>query len=588
MLETNSAADAFQQSVMHAIRSERAVTPTSLTLRITERRDTHFGCKVCVEAVETDPNGPEDTLLMDDRFKGATVEWAGKTRDKRVIAQFSNDEDNVLYLRGASAHELLGVETLQLDSMDFLTPILNAWKCEIWSEKALRVFAAMKSTIPVDDVALAQQSISARLSSSQKGALTLVNYQLGYLWGPPGTGKTETCAVKLATYLMAKQEAKILVVGIANDPLDQVVQRTDQLLKLFGRNDLRGHMTRYAISAVRHFLEHLLPGKNDALATRRPKPDDQPPVSKDPEMLGFDSNRKVTRLFALSIASAIARIEQLRALGPFDLLLIEEGSQANLAQVLPLMALAKSTVIAGDPSQLSPVAKSDRPEVKEWMARSAFALMPSMEADSVYMLREQRRMDEKICRLVSAVGYNNTLVTAPDCLTDGLWQSERRIVFADYAADQAVVIPALNMTPSPHKGARFRVESASRILEMLLQQRSEVPGFKTADVFVLSPFRLQVRMIRAMLDRHGFKDVRVKTVHQTQGKEATIVIFDPVDGNCPFLKSEEARRLMTVAFSRAKAKLLVLATEGDCANPILQKVKDLAEKLISETTPLSV
>jgi DNA replication ATP-dependent helicase Dna2 len=580
MLEANSAADAFQHSVMQAIRSERAVTPNSLTLRMTECKDTHVGCKVRVEAMETDPISPVDALLIDERFRDATVDWAGKTSDKRVTAQFSNDEDNVLYLRGASAFELQQVETLQLNSLDFLTPILNAWKCEIWSEKAMGIYAAMKSTILVDDVPLAQQSIAARLSPSQQGALGLVNYQLGYLWGPPGTGKTETCAVKVTTYLMAKQEAKILVVGIANDPLDQVFQRADQLLKLYGRNDLRGHMTRYGMSAVRHFFEHLLPGTNDELAPRRPKPDDQRPVTKDPEMAGFDSDRKVTRLFALSIASAIARIEQLRAMGPFDLLLIEEGSQANLAQVLPLMALAKSTVIAGDPAQLSPVAKSDRPEVKAWMARSAFALMPNMEADSVYMLHEQRRMAEKICQLVSAVGYNDTLVTAPDCLTDGLWQSERQVGFADYAADQAVVVPALNMTPTPHKGAKFRVESASRILEMLLQQRSEVPGFKAADVFVLSPFRLQVRVIRAMLDRHGFKDVRVKTVHQTQGKEANIVIFDPADGNCPFLKSEEARRLMTVAFSRAKAKLLVLATEGDCANPILRMVKDLAEEYI--------
>lgn len=580
MIEKNSAADAFQQSVLHAIRSERAVTPTSLTLRMTECKDTHFGCKVRVEAIETDPNGPEDALLMDERFRGATVDWSGKTSEKRVTAQFGNDEENVLFLRGASTHELHGVETLQLDSMDFLTPILNAWKCANWSEKAMRLYATMKSTIPVDDVLLAQQSIAARLSPSQQGALALVNYQLGYLWGPPGTGKTETSSVKLATYLMAKRDAKVLVVSIANDPLDQIVQRTDQLLKLYGMNFLRACMTRYGVSAARHFYEHLLPGKNDVLAPRRFKPDDQRPVTKDPEMVGFDSDRKVTRLFALSIASAIARIEQLRAMGPFDLLLIEEGSQANLAQVLPLMALAKSTVIAGDPSQLSPVGKSDRPEVKAWMARSAFALMPNMEADSVYMLYEQRRMSEKICQLVSAVGYNNTLVTAPDCLTNGLWQSERQVCFAGYAADQAVIVPAQSTVPTHHKGAKFRVESASRILEMLQKQRSEVPGFKAADVFVLSPFRLQVRVIRAMLDKNGFKEVRVNTVHQTQGKEAKIVIFDPVDGNCPFLKSEEAKRLLTVAFSRAKAKLLVLATEGDCANPILRMVKDLAEEYI--------
>ena len=143
-----------------------------------------------------------------------------------------------------------------------------------------------------------------------------------------------------------------------------------------------------------------------------------------------------------------------------------------------------------------------------------------------------------------------------------------------------MIVPAQSTVPTHHKGAKFRVESASRILEMLQKQRSEVPGFKAADVFVLSPFRLQVRVIRAMLDKNGFKEVRVNTVHQTQGKEAKIVIFDPVDGNCPFLKSEEAKRLLTVAFSRAKAKLLVLATEGDCANPILRMVKDLAEEYI--------
>jgi DNA replication ATP-dependent helicase Dna2 len=576
MLESTSSVDAFQQSVMHAIRSERSVTPNSLTLRIAECADTRFGCKVRVEAMETRLDGPEDTLLIDEKFRNAKVDWAGKTSAKAVTAQFNHDEDDVLYLRGVSAFELQHVESLQLESMDFLTPILNAWRSKEWCEKAMGIYTAMNSTVPVDKVTLAQECIASRLSPSQQGALGLVNYQVGYLWGPPGTGKTETCAVKVTTYLMAQTEAKVLLVSIANDPLDQVFQRADQMLKFYGRNDLRAHMTRYGISATRNFFEHLLPGKNDALAPDRSKPDDQRPLKKDPEMEGFASDRKVTRLFALSIASAIARIEQLRAMGPFDLLLIEEASQANLAQVLPLMALARATVIAGDPAQLSPVTKSDRPEVKAWMARSAFSRMPSLDADSVYMLHEQRRMAEKICELVSAVGYNNALVTAPDCLTNGHWQSERRIDFAEYSADQAVVVPVLRLAPNSHQGAKFRVESASRILEMLIKQRSEVVGFKPSDVFVLSPFRLQVRVIRAMLDRNGFKDVRVKTVHQTQGKEAKIVIFDPVDGMCPFLQTEEAKRLLTVAFSRAEAKLLVLASQRDLAHPILKMAEAAA------------
>lgn len=576
MLETQTPSEEFQRALIRAIQLERSVTPNTLCLRILECADTRGGCKVRVAAMDSEQDSDETELVIDDKFRGAQVSWAGKESNRPVVAQLSTDIDDVLLLRGVFAFELQSVATLDLESQDFLLPIVSAWRSREWGAKALSQYTSMGTAVAVDQLSLAQESIAARLSPSQLGALDLVNHRVGYLWGPPGTGKTECCAVMLGAYLMAKPDAKILVVGVANDPLDQVIHRADGLLKLNGRNDLREQVTRYGIGAKHRFYEHLLPGSKDALAPARPKDSNSSSVVlKDPEMAGFDSGQKVTRLFALSIASAIARIEQLRAMAPFDLLLIEEASQANWAQVLPLMSLAKSTVVAGDPAQLSPVAKSEQADVRQWMAQSAFGAMPGLDADCVHMLLEQRRMAEPICQLVSKVGYDGHLVTAPDCLVNGIWQSERKITFAGFTAHQHVVVPKFQVQKGA-MGAKYRLNSAAHILEILTEQRSSVTGLKAEDVLILSPFRRQVRLIRALLDKNGFREVRVKTVHKTQGKEAKIVIFDPVDGNCEFLKSEEAKRLLTVAFSRAKAKLLVLASDVDCANPILQMVKDFS------------
>ena len=576
MSEVQTPSEEFQRTVIRAIQLERSVTPNTLSLRILECSDTNFGCKVRVSTLEFEQEGEESDLVIDEKFRGAQVSWAGKESNRALLAQLSADIDDVLILRGVYAFELASVTTLELESLDFLSPIVAAWRSREWGAKSLLQYTSMGSAVAVDQVSLAQHSIAARLSPSQQGALDLVNHRVGFLWGPPGTGKTECCAVMLGAYLMAKADCKILVVGVANDPLDQVIHRTDDLLKLYGRNDLRADITRYGVGALRGFYEHLLPGTSDELAPARPKESVASNlVLKDPELPGFKSDQKVTRLFALSVASAIARIEQLRAMAPFDLLLIEEASQANWAQVLPLMSLAKSTVVAGDPAQLSPVAKSEHADVRQWMGRSAFSAMPMLDSDCVHMLMEQRRMAEPICKLVSKVGYGEKLVTAPDRLINGMWQSERKITFAGFTANQHVIVPKFQV-PLGSLGAKYRLNSAARILEMLIEQRATVTGLNAEHVLILSPFRRQVRLIRSLLDKNGFREVLVKTVHKTQGKEAKIVIFDPVDGNCEFLKSEEAKHLLTVAFSRAKAKLLVLASDVDCANPILQMVKDFS------------
>ena len=90
---------------------------------------------------------------------------------------------------------------------------------------------------------------------------------------------------------------------------------------------------------------------------------------------------------------------------------------------------------------------------------------------------------------------------------------------------------------------------------------------------MLTPFRAQRALNRQRLRAHGVPEaVRVSTVHRAQGSEAPVVLFDPADGAQPFLQTEEARRLVNVALSRAQAKLVVYLSPADAANPLLAPI----------------
>lgn len=94
----------------------------------------------------------------------------------------------------------------------------------------------------------------------------------------------------------------------------------------------------------------------------------------------------------------------------------------------------------------------------------------------------------------------------------------------------------------------------------------------SADILVLTPFRAQRSLLRKTLKGAGFPKVEVNTVHKAQGSERHTVIFDPVDGDSGFLKTADARRMMNVAVSRAKARFLLLMAPRDYANPVLAEI----------------
>ena len=90
-------------------------------------------------------------------------------------------------------------------------------------------------------------------------------------------------------------------------------------------------------------------------------------------------------------------------------------------------------------------------------------------------------------------------------------------------------------------------------------------GTLTPDqITVLTPYRAQRMVIRGKLRRRHIRDVKVSTVHRAQGGECHTIIFDAVMVNSDFFDQRMGGpRLINVALSRAKARLVVVASRAD-------------------------
>jgi len=111
---------------------------------------------------------------------------------------------------------------------------------------------------------------------------------------------------------------------------------------------------------------------------------------------------------------------------------------------------------------------------------------------------------------------------------------------------------------------------------MVSQLSSEMDA---KDILVLTPFRAQRRLIKSFIKKSGIRGVTVSTVHRAQGSERHTIIFDPVAGSNKFLKTEDAPRLINVALSRAKARLVLLLSNQDLENPTFQKLNLVIQNL---------
>jgi len=486
-------------------------------------------------------------------------------------------------------------ESILLYRPDFLLQLSNHWSDEKLASLACESISDLKSPTHFSS-SLPSLKLVPKLRSAQQKSFDLIKYSSAFLWGPPGTGKTTTLGVLISEYLQTFETSRVLMLSNTHSAIDGVALRVDKELGYASQHRLRTRIYRqgegwnqrtYIDENCLHLVLDLDSETKDRLIDLfKYTGNNKLNREKYNKILNDDAllNRKKLdksindRLLCMTTNSALANLSKLIESGPFDLIVFDESSQIGIPQTLMLMPLGKVRIFGGDPNQLPPVAKCKDAIVKKWIGNSVFEFMPKDSA-WVCQLDEQSRMAPKICELVSKTFYDGKLKVAANVSRNLDWHREIYIPYDGIGRNYQV---AVEKVPDDDVEDEFddgysRKSSAYLIADIIYRSIMEFKFTIKYRVLIITPFRAQRKLISNILLERGLGLVRVSTIHASQGSEADIVFFDPVNGGSPFLTDKAARNIINVALSRAKYKLIMLFSESDLRNPLLDQINQFAE-----------
>ena len=248
--------------------------------------------------------------------------------------------------------------------------------------------------------------------------------------------------------------------------------------------------------------------------------------------------------------------------GNYDVVIIDEATQATIPSVLIPINRAKRFVLAGDHKQLPPTILSEK--AKE-LSRTLFEGLIERYPEKSEMLTVQYRMNERLMEFPSREFY------------DGRIEADKRVRNITLA-DLGVKSPARNdpwaevlkpenvlaFVDTANKDDRFerqRYGSESRENPLEARLVKEVVegllelGVKPEWIGVITPYDDQRDLISSNLP----EEVEVKTVDGYQGREKEVIVLSFVRSNrrgeIGFLS--DLRRL-NVSLTRAKRKLILI------------------------------
>jgi very-short-patch-repair endonuclease/ATP-dependent exoDNAse (exonuclease V) alpha subunit len=284
---------------------------------------------------------------------------------------------------------------------------------------------------------------------------------------------------------------------------------------------------------------------------------------------------KVTELFACwAVTSLSARGRVPFEPGYFDLVVIDEASQCDIASALPLLYRAKRSVIIGDPQQLRHISALSRPRDSElqhkhglvdarvgWMysVSSLYDVAAGVvPLDSIINLRDRHRSHADIIEFSNRVFYEGRLRVATRYRQLKRPRNDAPGIFWQDIRGEVV---------RPTSGGALNRQEAKAVL-LALQDLLVTRGYP-GTVGVVTPFRAQAQLLQelvaasdALAQVRDKAELLVDTVHRFQGDERDVMFFSPVVsagtpiGALGFLRSNG--NLFNVAITRARGLLHVV------------------------------
>lgn len=442
-----------------------------------------------------------------------------------------------------------------------------------------RLFEPDDESIPTDQVVVTDEFRNEAQTQAIEKAMSCRSL---FIWGPPGTGKTDTLGFIIANYLkngkkvlFASNTNRAVDVGLLSvlramnqlqlqlDP-DKVTRFGDSVLnneelepyqfdlqiekqtqeKKLAAADWIGLLSRRE-SALRSVEKRLKSGKkltsNQELELKliEQKIEDAGGLEElelKMEELSMVSDRKELwkkRLVATTLAK-VCTSDLFHDLD-FDAVVVDEGSMANLPYLMVLASHAKwHLVIVGDPMQLPPIALTSDQKSREFLERDIFTTVSgAVSSGELFLWHDenplftsffdtQYRLESSLADVISQVFYEGRLKTGKVDENDLSNGRDR----AFHLVDTSKYGPFLEQK-STDRGFN-PVNSVHQDIIIRLMQNMEGRGIFMEQVGIIVPFRSVVYDLRNRLYDAGIRTVEVGTIHTFQGREKDYIIFDTV------------------------------------------------------------
>ena len=419
------------------------------------------------------------------------------------------------------------------------------------------------------------------LNASQEEAVNevLCAKDVAVVHGPPGTGKTTTLVE--AIYETLHREIQVLVCAQSNTAVDWIAEKlvdrgvpvlrighpskvNDKMLSFTYERRFEAHpdypqlwAIRKAIRELRGQSRHHANGRHEKIARLKDR-------AQEIEFHIRNTLLSEARVVACTLAGSAS---PLLAGERYATLFIDEAAQALEAACWIPMHRVSRVVLAGDPCQLPPTAKSVAAQ-RGGLAVTLIERLVAHKPEVVTLLRTQYRMHEAILHFPGNWFYHGQVLSDPSV-------RHRSILDYDYPIEWITPSELSDDAPAAcreqYVGEGFgRINRGEAALTLrVLQHYLEKIGKERVlqehiDIGVISPYRAQVQYLRQLLRNQAFFKpyrhlISINTVDGFQGQERDIVLVSLVrsneQGQIGFLSD---LRRMNVAMTRARMKLILL------------------------------
>lgn len=436
------------------------------------------------------------------------------------------------------------------------------------------------------------------------------------IWGPPGTGKTQTLA-EIAIMHMLKGR-RVAILSHSNVSVDGAIKRIISLVEKNNKNSLleQGKILRYGYVREEILANHPYGTAFNYALQKFPKLKEEKETLEERKALLLGEGKhlskervenekklqnirlklkeaekeviKEAQIIATTISKATVDTlfyDELK----FDVVIFDEASMAYIPQIEYACSLAQQHFIClGDFKQLAPIAQGD--SSSQYLTQDIYSYLHiSTEEGQInyhpwlVLLDVQWRMHPYIAEFSNKYVYQKLIKHHISVKEKGLAIAHKE----PFQGKALVVVDLSGMyTVSGKNSDNSRFNIMSALISVHLALEAEKSGHES--ISIITPYAGQARLIRAILydcTKNKMVNIMCSTVHQFQGSESDVVIFDAVESYRQTRTgkiltdntNQNVVRLMNVAITRAKGKFIVVAHQGFWQNKLMGKNNLLLE-----------